>query len=812
VTESSWPPLRLPALAAGLAAGIAASAWCGPLAAAPTVWWLALLALAPVAPWRRAASWLGAVVLAGAALAASARAHAPVLPVGAVADDRGDDELVGLVDGPVQATRWGRGLRLAVDGPDGGDARVWVSVDGDTAALPGDRVRVVGRLRTPRGYRDPGSPDRAVLAARRGVDLELRGPVTIVEAGAAFTPWRWASAAQRRSSAWVARRGGDPVGNAVVRGAVLGDRSAIDPAVDAAWRAAGVYHVLSVSGLHLAVVALLAFAVARRVLAAAGAVQPVRVAAIAAALIAIAYTAITGAEIATVRALVVALVALGGAAVSRRARALDALGLAALIVLAGTPALLADASFQLSFAATAALLVHRRSPAAIEPVPPWPRRVVRAIGRWLMQALAASLWVTLVTAPITAYHFHELAVGGVVGNLVATPIIELAVIPLALAGVALAAVSTSVGGALVDVAIAICGAVHLAIAWLATWTPVVSVPPPRPVEVGALVGLGAAWLGRGRVRRAHVVLAVAVAAAALAASVAWPRASDDLRITFLDVGQGDAAVIEAPGGAVWLIDAGGVPYAPPGDDALAIASAPGEAIARFLATRRIDRIDVALVSHPHPDHYLGLVALARRVPIGELWTAAPAPGTAPPPAGRVPTFDAIARELAASGTRLVHPPLGRARSSGDAHLHVLAPVHDPGAGALPHAACDPVRSVNDDSLVVAVERAGRRVLFLGDVELEGEDRLVASTPDLAADVVKVAHHGSPTSSSPALVAATHPSFAIVSCGLGNRFRFPAPDVVARWTEVGATVVRTDQAGAITVTIARDGALDVSTVD
>jgi competence protein ComEC len=278
------------------------------------------------------------------------------------------------------------------------------------------------------------------------------------------------------------------------------------------------------------------------------------------------------------------------------------------------------------------------------------------------------------------------------------------------------------------------------------------------------------------------------------------------------VGQGDAAVIEAPGGAVWLVDAGGVPYAPPGADALTIASAPGEAIARFLATRRIRRIDVAIVSHPHPDHYLGLLALARKVPIGELWTAAPAPGIAPPPSGRIPSFEDVARQLAAAGTRLVHPPLGRARSSGDAHLHVLAPVHDPGGGALPHAACDPVRSVNDDSLVVAVERAGRRVLFLGDVELEGEDRLVASTPDLAADVVKVAHHGSPTSSTFPLVSATHARWAIVSCGRANRFGFPAPSVVDRWRAAGAEVLRTDEHGAITVVVGPDGSLDVTMFD
>jgi competence protein ComEC len=143
---------------------------------------------------------------------------------------------------------------------------------------------------------------------------------------------------------------------------------------------------------------------------------------------------------------------------------------------------------------------------------------------------------------------------------------------------------------------------------------------------------------------------------------------------------------------------------------------------------------------------------------------------------------------------------------------VLAPVHDPGSGPLPYAAADPVRSVNDDSLVIAVERAGRRVLFLGDIEREGEDRLVASPIELASDVVKVAHHGSATSSSPALVAATHPGLAVISLARGNRFAFPAAEVVARWQAVGAAVLRTDQAGAITVVVDAAGVVTVTTLD
>jgi competence protein ComEC len=231
-------------------------------------------------------------------------------------------------------------------------------------------------------------------------------------------------------------------------------------------------------------------------------------------------------------------------------------------------------------------------------------------------------------------------------------------------------------------------------------------------------------------------------------------------------------------------------------------------VLRFLRTRGIDRLDVVVISHPHPDHYLGLLALAGRIPIGEIWVARPPPGVAPPgQPGALSQGDV----LAILGARVVHPPLGAARRAGSVTLEVLGPVYDDGAGALPVAAADPVRSVNDDSLVVAVGFAGRRVLFLGDVEREGEDRLVAAG-GAAADVVKVAHHGSATSSTPELVAATGARWAIVSCGRGNRFGFPAPEVVARWQAAGARLLRTDLTGAVIVTIDRAGSISFETYD
>jgi competence protein ComEC len=253
---------------------------------------------------------------------------------------------------------------------------------------------------------------------------------------------------------------------------------------------------------------------------------------------------------------------------------------------------------------------------------------------------------------------------------------------------------------------------------------------------------------------------------------------------------------------VWLVDAGGMPST--ADVAAAIA--PGRVVTRALEAYDHDAIDLAIVSHAHPDHYLGFAALG--LPLRELWTAdegALAP--APAPRGPLPSFAAITAALEARGTRIVHPPLGVVRRQAGVELIVWAPRYASADGAPPVEAADPVRTVNDNSLVIEIRYAGRSVLFAGDLEAEGEHDLVAA--GLAhVDVVKVAHHGSPTSSSAPFVGATHPQLAVISCGVANAFHFPSPAVVARWRDVGARVERTDVGGAITVVVGPSGDLAI----
>jgi competence protein ComEC len=271
-------------------------------------------------------------------------------------------------------------------------------------------------------------------------------------------------------------------------------------------------------------------------------------------------------------------------------------------------------------------------------------------------------------------------------------------------------------------------------------------------------------------------------------------------VTFLDVGQGDAALIELPDGTAWLIDAGGQASA----REIAQAAAPGRAVDRVLAATDHTRIDLAILSHPHPDHYLGFAGID--APIDELWTAA-STSDAPIAPAALPGFAAIATALRARGTRIVHPPLGIARRADGVELEVWAPRYQPSPEAEVTCAADPVRTVNDNSLVVALRYRGRTILFTGDIETEGEDELIAAGIRRA-DVVKVPHHGSPTSSTAALVDATRPALAVISCGHGNSFGFPSRDVVERWRDAGADVARTDTDGAIRVTIDAAGALAI----
>ncbi|MEK6607947.1 MAG: DNA internalization-related competence protein ComEC/Rec2 [Myxococcota bacterium] len=743
----------LPILAVAFATGVAAGDRFGAVAA--------LAALPALATARRLRPLVVSTALAFAAgalrLALALSGEAPALPAERTT-------IVGRVEGlPVPEARR-MTLRVRAWQPVRALVRLRVE-GGGRALLPGDVVSTEARLHRPRGYKNPGAFDveralrgRGVEAVGavmppRGVRLVARGEPSLLARVAA---WRASLGRHLDESLSGDRR-------ALVGAMVLGERGLVTPPVEEAFRRAGITHLLSVSGLHLAALALLTYVALRRLLARvprlALSVSVRALAATATIPAGAAYSLLAGADHPVVRSTIVAAALLGAVIAARPPDGASALALAALAILALDPVALFDPSLQLSFAACVGLMLAPRISG---------KGPARGLARMALMTGAASL----ATAPLVAIHFGVLPVTGGVANLVCVPWTTAVLLPASLAGTLLlpfwpgaAAPLLAVAGAASDVLVQA--------ARLFSDAPAAVIAVGRPTAIEAVLAwIAAALLLRGRLRLAAIAAAaLALVVGAGAAARAWRSGAT---VTFVDVGQGDAILVELPRGRTLLVDGGGS-----FDGGPEVGEA---ALLPLLRARRVARIDVMALSHPHPDHFGGLIAAARRFPVGELWTSGE-------PSDH-PGYRALLGALEAQG---VQPRPPRRWAIGDA---LVEPLH-------PSPSWAPALSTNDNSLVLRVSVGARSVLLTGDLEAEGEILLAAERP--RADVLKVPHHGSRTSSTDELLVAVRPRLAVASLGADNRFGFPHAEVIDRYARGGVPLLRTDQHGAVIVRLGRNAA-------
>lgn len=683
-----------------------------------------------------------------AVVAALAEDAAPVRLRGVAASDavpRGERTSFVLDVESVEA----QGAARAVRG------RARVDVGGETP-LPeirqGRRLAVFAQLRLPRASGTPGAFDAAFEARQRGVHafaycksaqlIDLQGDTA---SGLAAL----ASAARARArGALVASVLPGPE-QALVRAMVLGDQQAIDDDTADAFRAAGTYHVLAISGAQVALLAsALAWALAR-------ARCPRVPAALVVALVLVFYAELVGGNVPVARATAMAVVLLAGRALDLDSDAVNLLALAGLLLLAYRPSSVADVGFQLSFGATLGIVLLTRRIAA-----GWPRLPLR-----VETAVAASLAAHVALLPLLAAHFNRLSPAAVVLNLAAVPL-SAAVLGAGLLVLPVAAVAPALAPAVGDVAwLAAHALLRSALAVRALPWLDLRVPSPPGWAVALYV---AALLLCVAGRRPRALVAAAVGGVALVAAAA-PRADGRLRVTLVDVGQGDAILLESPHGRTSVVDAGG---------AFDSGFDVGEAVvAPYLWSRGIRRLDRVVVTHAHPDHAGGVPALVRGFAVGEVWE-----GPAPRKDKGYALLDEalrrgrVARRTVRTGVREVWDGVS---------LEVLGPR----SGGSP-----PWVTRNDDSVVLAVRYGRVTVLLAGDVEARGEARL----PPVRALALKAPHHGSKSSSSPAFLEALGPRVALVSAGYRNRFGHPHPDVLARYRAAGVLVLRTDLDGCVTL--------------
>jgi competence protein ComEC len=446
-----------------------------------------------------------------------------------------------------------------------------------------------------------------------------------------------------------------------------------------------------------------------------------------------------------------------------------------------------EISFQLSFAAVLAILLGM--PRVTARLDEWEEeRLIRlrdprwAYFRRAVLYAAVTVCATAGTSPLAVLHFNSLSLIAPAANLVLLPLLGLVPVGLGLLGAMAAPFTGRAADVLFGLAARVISLGDAGVAALAALPfAAVRIPTPTLAELAAVYVALTALLLPGVWRRR--LLAACLAFAVVDASC-WYVARfhrPNLRLTFLSVGQGDSTLIEFPGSQTMLVDAGG----------MSTTFDVGErVIAPYLWRRRIARLDLAVLSHFDFDHHGGFPFLVGQFVPRELWSNG----------WRGSHDDVVAlRAVAGSvGTRIRAPRPGFRRVVGGVEVVVLA-GGDADRG-----------KENDRSLVVQLRYGQTRILLPGDVEAAGEERLLGKVAaELRSAILKVPHHGSKTSSTPAFLDAVAPRFAIVSVGYDNRFGMPHRKVIEAYEEIGAEVLRTDRDGALVLEIEEDGGISVA---
>jgi competence protein ComEC len=663
----------------------------------------------------------------------------------------------------------------------------------------GDRIGFRARLRTPTGSLNPGGFDYAAYLERQGIDAvaTVTGPaaVRVLQSGSSDGWWaiwnqidRWRG---RIRSAALQSLSQPALG--LYLGIVIGDRGYLDGVIRDEFMVTGTIHLLSISGSHLGLVAIVVFVALRRgLLLLPGAwllrlsrrMTATRMAALGTIAPVVGYACLAGAELATLRSLIMVLVALITLWLGQERRIFHALAAAAMVLLLHDPQAVFDISFQLSFVSVLAIalwMVWSREARTEDDE--LTRLVAYRLWRWVLDAVAMSGIVTIATLPLVAFYFNQVPWLGVITNLVAVPITGAGLVPLGLgAGVwQLLAGGTTLpmAGVMQWLFDGFVSAVRLAaLIPGGEWHVAAPTLATMMMFYGCLAM--AVWLREGRIIRGMAIGCVAVI---LLLWVWSPRLwldGDRFRVTVLDVGQGDSTVVELPDGKVIVID-GGATYE-------RFDMGRG-VVAPYLWNRGIRTIDHLVGTHPQLDHLGGLTWLVRHMSVRQYWGSGEQ---------REELF--YRRFLEALGAKeLVEqvPHEGQELvSGGPCRLLVLNPVSVQSTVADGATTQKSGSALNNRSVVTRLECGSHSFLFAADVEREALSRMERHSLHRSVDVVKVPHHGAASSLDQEWLASVRPEYAIVSAGRHNPYGHPNPTVLEAYSAQNIKTFRTDEDGGV----------------
>ena len=671
----------------------------------------------------------------------------------------------------------------------------------------GDVVEIEGRLSRPRLPRNPGAFDYRKYLMRQGIFANITlndiSDVQIVGVGgSAFL--RWVKGLRRKIEGIADETMPSKENASILKGITLGAREELPEDTYQAFLRVGASHILAVSGLHVGIVALWTFLLCNRIRMLVR-LRNKSVAYIPVIIVIFIYACMVGFRVSVVRASILALLTIAATFIQRDRGALtkidhgegitrqmpdllNALSVAALCILLYRPGALWGAAFQLSFSAVASIAYL---------MPHWERWIGRIrMDKWYLRALyrtlqgmTVSLSAQIGAMAVIAYSFKRVSLAGIIVNPVVIPMVAL-IIPIAFVSyltgliyLPLAKVFAMVNNLLIGVLDHIIS-FFAARSWAQAPVRILSSFWYVVFYVAIIIFIAniSDFIERrkrlGMTQRSSERKRLMIASAAVLAVFIWAAAlSYDghiLKVTHLDVGQGDSAFVELPNGDNILIDGG--PYSSRFDTGERV-------IAPFLQHKGVGKLDLIVSTHPHNDHAGGLAYTVDNFPVGEAITGSYGDTT--------PAFDALRDLMDENGVRYENAQVGVIRRDGALRVEAVSPQTLFTQG-------DEDSRMNENSVALRVTYKGVSFLFTGDIGKKRERLLIDSGRNIKAAVMEAPHQGSKTSSSWEFLRAVQPFVGVISAGRRNWYGHPSPLILDRYKWLGIKTYRTDRQGAITI--------------
>lgn len=578
--------------------------------------------------------------------------------------------------------------------------------------------------------------------------------------------------------------------SAILQSMVIGEDKGLTDEIRDAFMASGTTHILSISGSHLGLLAFLIYNIVRlSILRIPSGIllrltlytSPSKIAALVTMPPVILYTIIAGGEVATIRSLIMIIVYLFAILIEREERILNSLAFAAIIILILNPQALFDISFQLSYGSILSIgyildwWKERRKAPGMELVPE-EKGLVPEIKKRLIQYLLVAVAATLGTAPIVAYHFNQFSWVGLFSNIVIIPFAGAVIVPLGLLSgflTILTGSSTLPMASLIDKAVFIFYALVKAFSKIPYAE--FHLPSPSLITIALYYLLIYTLLEWRRNRLIKIAGIITASLIVLFTVPVFLNNPEGIKVTYIDVGQGDSSLIELPDGKRMLIDGGGA-----FDRRFDIGK---RVLAPYLWDKGIKRIDYIVLSHPGSDHIGGLTYIIKKFEIGEVWINGDP---------LIKGFEELLGIIEEKGIPVMVVKRGDAILDDKYNIYVLHPYPEFYPGTVESS------SQNNKSIVLKLAYKEHSFLFPGDIEKEAEDDLIFLGNWLRAGIIKVPHHGSKTSSSEGFLSLVQPEVAVISSGKDNIFNHPNPDVIERYENLGTRIYRTDRDGAVII--------------